>query len=230
MNEVQAKEAADVSKVCRERLSNQHYLPSLGQALEAGSGLSLLHFAVTDEYALKPLLAHDRHYFMEVGAPCPPLPAGDPAGRKRGCIFDRRTGKTRLELPMELDAEGRVFRPAIHCASDDGPIGRPSMHYMYNDLHIRGTRVAYDSHKMHNLVKMACVEAGVYVVVLEATVGFNLPGGPWEGDVFKGLQQAGEKFLATPVLTILLPAPSGGAPLGAWGPSQACGCSHAGPL
>lgn len=179
-----------------QRQSNIYYLLALDQSLEGGAGLAIAHFVA--KAPLRPLKPHERQYFAELDPTRFPVPAGDPPGRKRSCVVDLRSGNTRVESPFELNDQGEVLRPALHCASDDGPVGRPSMHYLYCDLDVRGTRVRDYSHKNHNLVKMACVEAGVYIIVLETVVGFNLPGGPWDGDAFfNGLVSTGRAFLAT---------------------------------
>jgi hypothetical protein len=178
-----------------ERQSNAYYLLALDQALEGGTGLSLKHFVA--KAPLRPLRPHERQYFAELDPVQFPVPAGDPPGRKRSCIVDLRTGKTRVESPFVLNGRGEVLRPALHCASDDGSVGRPSMHFLYCDLDVRGTRVRDYSHKKHNLVKMACVEAGLYIIILETVVGLNLPGGPWDGDAFfNALVSTGRSFLA----------------------------------
>ena len=180
------------------RANNQHYLLALDQSLEAGTGWRLVDFL--PDHILRPIAPYERQFFLS-----PELaesngmvaPDDDLPGRRRSCVLDVRTGKARPELPMTVTG-GRLARPSLHLASDDGPIGRPAATYLFEDLKIRGTRCRDDQHKIHNLTRSSCVEAGCWLVILETVVGMNLPSGPWEGDAFfSQLRAAGTQFLVS---------------------------------
>ena len=179
-----------------ERLNNQQYLLALDGALHAGLGLQLSDFVASTP--LCRLEHYEREYFLPADEVDPTFarPVDDFPGRRRCYVLNRRTGESRLRLPMILDTSQRVWRPAIHISSDDGPIGRPACHFMFKDLKVRGTRIRDHAHKMHNLTKNATVQSGLWIVVLESVVGFNLPGGPWEGDAFyRSFTETGRQFL-----------------------------------
>lgn len=160
-----------LKKKGQDKESNQWFLLAFDQALEAGCGVSLAHF-VPDE-PLRALRPWETQYFLEEGASDMIRASGDLVGRRRSCVFDRRTGTSRFELPVQVDSDGVVSRPALHIASDDGPIGRPAMYYMMSELCIRCTRDRDQSHKKHNLTKAAALESGLWLTVLETTVGYN---------------------------------------------------------
>ena len=143
------------------------------------------------------MAAHERQYFLGADAVVM-RPSNDPRPRRRSCVLDLRTGKTRFEVPCELGASGHMHKRSLHIVADEGPIGRPSMLYLFGDLGVRGTWCRDRAHKVTNAIKLSAVESGLYVVILETTVAWNLPSGPWEGDaVFASLVEAGSSYLNT---------------------------------
>ena len=174
---------------------NQFDLLSLDQNIEGGTGFTINDFA--PKYPCTAVAAHERQYFLDADAVVM-RPSNDPRPRRRSCVLDLRTGKTRFEVPCELDASGHTHKRSLHIAADEGPIGRPSMLYLFGDLGVRGTWCRDRAHKVTNAMKLSAVESGLYVVILETTVAWNLPSGPWEGDaVFASLVEAGSSYLNT---------------------------------
>ena len=106
-----------------QRIPNQNYLLAHDQALLAGTGISFKYFVA--EHPVRPLEANERQFFMPPGGHDLQVPRLDPPDRRRSCILDLETGKTRLEAVFTFDEQGDVHRPALHTVSDDGPIGRP---------------------------------------------------------------------------------------------------------
>ena len=111
-------------------------------------------------------------------------PRNDPEIRRRSCVVDLNIGDTWYELPQTLDSEHRWVRPALHVAADEGPIGRPASHILYDDrtFRVRGARARDRSHKTANAIKLASVESGDFLTVLETTVANNYLHGPFKGN------------------------------------------------
>ena len=163
-----------------ERLHNQMYLVSLDLSLEGMWGLSFRDFVV--EFPVKALEPFEKRVLVPDaecgGVRCP----HDPPGRMRSVIVDERSGELRFELAVTLDSCGNTRRRSLHTCGDEGPIGRPTREFMYEDLKMRGTRSRDRCHKIPNAVKGAQVASGVWILTLENVVVENIVHGSWESD------------------------------------------------
>ena len=123
-----------------EREHNQEYLKALDQSIFGMFGVGIDHFTVAPEFRLRPLAANEERHFVPAAEAGGFLPAGDPEGRGRSIIMNLETGTARFELPITLTEDGHALRPTLHTCGDEGPIGRPTKKYLYEDLGVRGTR------------------------------------------------------------------------------------------
>ena len=193
--ERRAKAHADTGKA--GRVANMFFLQGADHMLHSGIGITLARFVV--EKPVKPLLPQERRYFVPAEAlGTAGLRADDPPGRQRACIEDKRTGSTRLELPIKLTATGTMDRPCIHVVTDEGPIGSPAVYWFFSRCNARGTKSLDPWHKCWRNAGDACRKSGLWVVVLEYTIIMNCLRGPWGKDGFYAtFKAAANHYLAT---------------------------------
>ena len=165
-----------------DRLAKQHWTLALENGMQTGLELKFSMFTVPEK--LVPLQPWEHMYSMEPDAEGPLKPIDDPPGRTRCCVCDTRTNESTFLVPVELGPDSKIFERSVHASSDDGPIGRPATHHLFEKLPIRGRRDRDRARKQANIAKNAAVESGCYIVCLETTCGFNLLGGPHDGAAF----------------------------------------------
>jgi hypothetical protein len=190
-----AKAKLDTGKA--GRIANMYFMQSADHMLQSGIGIALSHFV--EEKPVRPLLPQERRYFVPGEAlGTAAFRASDPPGRQRACIEDKRTGATRLELPIKLTATGTLDRPCVHVCTDEGPIGSPAVYWYFARCNARGTKSLDPWHKCWRNAGDACRKAGLWVVVLEYTIIMNCLRGPWGKDGFYStFKAAANHYLAT---------------------------------
>lgn len=162
--------------------SNQFFLQCLDHTLAAGVGLPLSHFRLDQPW--RPLRITEQRYYVAIeDLPGYEPQPGDAADRKRSCVYDSETDATRIEVPL-VYLDGLLHRPALHAVSDEGPVGAPALWALFSRGFIRGTRKSDPWHKLHRLTQGAVKSSGLWVIVLEFTIVFNLLHAPWGGDAF----------------------------------------------
>lgn len=158
------------------RTANRFFVLSKDNALRQGAGLSLKYFeGPRRSWALQP---GDRRYTA-------PNPMADLDGEPpfRSCVR-RASGKDEFEVPRLRLADGRDFRPALHCAQDEGSIGLPSMFWELQKVSLRGSFTEDEWHRTMNDLGNAVRDAGVWTFILEWGCVANFRAGPWKGASF----------------------------------------------
>ena len=72
----------------------------------------------------------------------------------------------------------------LHTHADQGPIGMPSLIWLYVVMGMRGFLFWDAWHRFHGGVMRALKAAGLWPLICEVVVVLNLPGGPWHGAAF----------------------------------------------
>jgi hypothetical protein len=143
-------------------------------ALRVSTGLGLSDFV-----CVKPLaaLANGETRYFTKSSDLPPE-MSSMGECQRSCIVDR-DGQRRLELPAPV-----WHQRELHLRQDQGAVGWPGCLFMYHDAHIVGTYFADLPHRFHGDLKNALRAAGLWLLILETTLCFNLQQGPWSRAAF----------------------------------------------
>lgn len=176
-------------------IANQFFLQCLDHTLVGGTGLALSHFRL--ERPWRPPAIDEERYYVEAASleGCVAHPS-DPPNRQRSCILNTTTGETRLECPLSYDHDGRLDWASLHAVSDEGPVGAPALWALFSGRFLRGTRRNDPWHKLHRLTQGVVKACGLWVVVLEFTIVFNLLHAPWGGDAFFWtVQDAAKRYM-----------------------------------
>ena len=103
------------------RVANGFSLQALDHMLAIGVGVARNSFVV--DKVVGKLEKGERRYMV----PASTIPGarqrpGDPPDKQRSCIATAE-GHRRLELPVEEDAKGQLFRPSLHLCTYERPMG-----------------------------------------------------------------------------------------------------------
>ena len=159
-------------------------------ALRVGMGLALADFKPAA--ALLPLGPDQKRYVVDASAlPGDVLQRGE---KQRVCIEDVSSGKRRLECPASLATSCRT----LHLRVDQGSIGWPAAHFLFTRGGIGGSFFWDPAHRFHNDVRGALVASDLWMKVIECTLAFNMPQGPWsKASFFRKACQCADDFFIT---------------------------------
>ena len=159
-------------------------------ALRVGMGLALADFKPAA--ALLPLGPDQKRYVVDASAlPGDVLQRGE---KQRVCIEDVSSGKRRLECPASLATSCRT----LHLRVDQGSIGWPAAHFLFTRGGICGSFFWDPAHRFHNDVRGALVASDLWMKVIECTMAFNMPQGPWsKASFFRKACQCADDFFIT---------------------------------
>lgn len=171
-------------------LPNKYFLMALDNSLRMGAGLKLADFQ--EELTCRPLLPTEVR--MRVRLPDARKIEGSAA--HRAIIVGKVAGAARVELPRRrLEDATIAFRRVLHKTQDEGSIGLPASFLL--DQLARSTTVEDPWHRCFNDLKDSVASSGARLVVLEHTVVFNSPTGPWGSHAFSGqIRGAAQEFLS----------------------------------
>ena len=124
-----------------------------------------------------PLGPGEVRYFVDAA-----LVGGEEGDRRRSCIRNDATGKRRVECPDLVKRKREEY--TLHTHADQGPIGMPSLIWLYVVMGMRGFLFWDAWHRFHGGVMRALKAAGLWPLICEVVVVLNLPGGPWHGAAF----------------------------------------------
>lgn len=172
------------------RTANRFFALAKDNALFQGCGLSLKYFQATKvQFALGP---QDVRYMVpnrDAGKPGePPL---------RACVRQGAMCMGTYEAVRMRLTNGEEFRPALHCAQDEGSIGLPCMFWELQKMGVRGSVTEDEWHRITNDLAAAARASGLWKFILEWGCVANFRAGPWRGASFlQTLRGAAEVFFA----------------------------------
>lgn len=181
----QLNEEVSVDNACRFKktdfrealMANKLFVMAIDNSLQKGAGLALSDFK--PEAPVRPLKPTEFRTRVELPA------AGQVTGSStyRSIVCDRISKETRVELPRRRLPDGSLapFR-ILHKTQDEGAVGLPASFFL--DRIARATTTEDPWHRCCNDIKEAMVASGVWLVVLEHSVVYNTPTGPWSSGSF----------------------------------------------
>ena len=176
-------------------MPNKRMGMAIDNALKMGIGKSLRDFLV--QHRCGPLAVGEERRLV----PLPMIAAVGGTSRFRSVVYNASTGASRVELPRGRDpTSGKVLQPlTLHKVQDEGAIGLPVSFWM--DSHrggILGTTTEDICHRIFNDLKSALIQSGTWICVMEHTIVYNTPRGPFGSQAFLGqISAAATRFFKT---------------------------------
>ncbi len=138
------------------------------------AGLSLQHFKPGAANVLGALAESEVRYLVAL----PENMQVEGSSMFRACIYNNTTDSTKVELPCDV-VNGKINAPALHKAIDEGAIGLPTVNWLDCYVKVRGTSQEDKWHRYFNDMKAGLLSAGLWAVVCERTVVYNMMTAPY---------------------------------------------------
>lgn len=188
-------EASEVVKNDKELnlVANKFFLLSFDKSLRKSIGHGLDYFTEDSErFELGP---HERFAVVDV----PEGERVDGTAPRRAVARDSRGDAKDRVLVRRRFVDGRLVRPSLHKAQDQGAIGWVASLFCDNFLGVRSTTTPDPYHRHYgNDIKSGLITSGAWVIVCEHTLLFNVRTAPWQaGGHFNLLSEAAATYFTT---------------------------------
>ncbi len=120
------------------------------------------------------------------------------SAHRRAWVMGKSGEPLRELVPRKL-VNGKLHRPALHKAQDQGSVGWPASVFLDNFCHLRSTTTPDPYHRWYgNDLKLGIAQAGAWIIVCEHANVFNCPTGPFEkGQNFGLLSESARGYFNT---------------------------------